>query len=86
MVAFVKASHPFHRYCGCGALVWDSPTPGGIPRFSETVTCWNCGRDCSRKDAPGYQLWRVRRGWYLWNKRRRLAWRSLTQRMVARWQ
>lgn len=55
-----RAIHPYHHYCRCGACVWDSPYPGGVPGYDEEILCWNCGRDNSRRRPLGLRLKR----WY----------------------
>lgn len=80
-----RARHPFHGYCRCGACVWDCPERAQQPRYSERLTCWNCGRDCSRRPFPGYYLWRGRRAWHLWCKRRRIGWQQLCLKAGQRW-
>ena len=51
-----------HHECACGAVVWD----GRLPKYTETVVCWRCGLDHSRR-APF--LWVLRFAWATFTKR-----------------
>ena len=71
--------------CPCGVVVWSAPSRAGRPHYRETILCPACGRDCSRRDFPGYQFWAVRRAIYLGKKRRKLAWWQFSQAVARRW-
>jgi len=34
----------FHRYCDCGALLWDVPTAALVPKYPRRVICHRCGK------------------------------------------
>jgi len=37
-----------HKYCDCGALVWDLPEHRPLPVYGRRITCLNCGADHTR--------------------------------------
>ncbi len=73
------AQNRVNRHCDCGAMVWDVPYRAKI-RFGVTFTCWNCGRDHSRRTFPGYHLWAARNWRRLTLKRFRIWRRGVRQR------
>ena len=53
--------HPVYKFCDCGVLVWDVMSSARLPKFSETIICWHCQKDHSRRPLALYQLWWLRR-------------------------
>ncbi len=51
---------PLVKACtGCGVTVWTAPNEASLPKYTETVTCHQCGTDNSRRPPL---LWRWRYG------------------------
>jgi len=40
----------------CGTLVWETPSKRFLPRYTETIICPKCKRDCSRKAPFFYKV------------------------------